>query len=99
MFSLSINDRFKTVAKIKGREARLARRNGVKRPGWVKLDGGFAARACTVIDISDSGVRLEVTSQSAIPEKFELALSASSQSRYVCRVKWRDGKYLGAEFA
>ena len=36
-----------------GRKSRPARRH-TNQPAWMTVDGGFAARQCTVIDISEA---------------------------------------------
>jgi hypothetical protein len=42
-----------------GKKSRPARRR-TNQPAWMTVDGGFAARQCTVIDISEGGARLRV---------------------------------------
>ena len=37
-----------------GKKSRPARRR-TNQPAWMTVDGGFAARQCTVIDISEGG--------------------------------------------
>jgi hypothetical protein len=39
------------MAVTKTREARKS----VRQSGWITLDGGFAARPCTVLDLSSAG--------------------------------------------
>jgi hypothetical protein len=35
-------------------------RKSMHQPGWITLDGGFAARPCVVRDLSSSGARLTI---------------------------------------
>ena len=44
------------MAVTKKREARKS----VHQPGWITLDGGFAARQCVVQDMSTSGAKITV---------------------------------------
>ena len=41
-----------------GKKSRPARRR-TNQPAWMTVDGGFATRQCTVIDISEGGARLQ----------------------------------------
>ncbi|MGB9117115.1 MAG: PilZ domain-containing protein, partial [Bradyrhizobium sp.] len=34
-----------------------AARKSVQQPGWITLDGGFAARRCVVHDMSSAGAK------------------------------------------
>src|SRR5687767_12687195 len=54
----------------KHREARKARRLAVGAAGWIRPDGGFARRPCTVLDISDTGVRISVADGQTVPSVF-----------------------------
>ena len=46
-----------------------AARKSLQQPGWITLEGGFAARACVVRDLSSSGAKLtiEVPNQAISP--------------------------------
>jgi hypothetical protein len=66
-------------------------------PGWIKLDGGFAVRPCTVIDVSSSGIKLAVDSTVRIPSEFVIMLSQGGPSRRA-QVKWRNASQIGAQF-
>jgi hypothetical protein len=39
-----------------GKKSRPARRR-TNQPAWMTVDDGFAARQCTVIDVSEGGAR------------------------------------------
>jgi hypothetical protein len=79
----------------KTRELRRAARRSVGNAGWIRPDGGFAKRACKVLDISDTGVRL--TSDDPVPDVFNFVSASGGLGRRV-RVKWRRGTQIGAEF-
>jgi hypothetical protein len=52
---------------------------------------------CTVIDVSDGGVCLEVGAL-AVPEIFGLAFTARGEVLRVCSLTWRRGELVGARF-
>ena len=52
-----------------GRKTRPARRR-TNQPAWITVDGGFAARQCTVIDISVGGARLRVEDRNSSSRSF-----------------------------
>ncbi len=53
---------------------------------------------CSVLDISESGARLQLEDQTEIPENFMLSLTPSGKVRRFCRLVWRDGTTLGVAF-
>jgi PilZ domain-containing protein len=82
------------MAVKKQREARRA----VNQPGWITLEGGFAARQCTVIDRSANGAKVVVDDPAAIQKNFRLALTRDARAGLACEVAWRRGKTLGIKF-
>jgi PilZ domain len=77
---------------------RLRRREARQRyyrPAKIKLAAGARACDCTVVDISDGGVRLNVEGL-AVPDEFVLLISKVEESAY--KVVWRFGNELGAQF-
>ena len=52
---------------------------------------------CLILDVSDSGVCLEVGTL-AVPKLFGLAFTASGEVLRVCSLVWRRGELIGAEF-
>lgn len=79
---------------------RLRRREARQRyyrPAKIKLAAGARAD-CTVVDISDGGVRLNVEGLN-VPDEFVLLISNKGkveESAY--KVVWRFGNELGAQF-
>jgi hypothetical protein len=73
-------------------------RRSVQQSGWITLDGGFAARPCNVLDLSNSGAKLVVDDVVSIPNKMKLAFSRDARSGRTCEVVWRRGKTLGVRF-
>ncbi len=82
------------VAANKKREARKS----IHQPGWVTLDGGFAARQCVVQDLSTSGAKITVDDASVLTGRLRLAFSRDARTGRSCEVVWRRGKSLGVKF-
>jgi hypothetical protein len=82
------------VAANKKREARKS----IQQPGWVTLDGGFAARQCVVQDLSSSGAKITVDDASVLTGRLRLAFSRDARTGRSCEVVWRRGKSLGVKF-
>jgi hypothetical protein len=78
------------------RDKRQTKRKPMGAAAYIRL-GSFAARPCTVLDLSETGVRILIDSAASIPAEFALVLSKNSQGRRA-RVKWRRGNQIGAEF-
>jgi PilZ domain len=82
------------VAANKKREARKS----IQQPGWVTLDGGFAARQCVVQDLSSAGAKITVDDASVLTGRLRLAFSRDARTGRNCEVVWRRGKSLGVKF-
>jgi PilZ domain len=75
-----------------------ATRKSVQQSAWIVLEGGFAARPCTVIDLSDSGAKIRVDDPSSVNSKLRLSFSRDSRKGRSCEVAWRRGNTLGLKF-
>jgi hypothetical protein len=73
-------------------------RKSVRQSGWITLDGGFAARPCTVLDLSSAGAKITVDDPQVVPAKVRLAFSRDARTGRTCEVVWRRGKTLGVKF-
>jgi PilZ domain len=73
-------------------------RKSVSQPGWITLDGGFAARKCVVQDMSTSGARITVDDPIVLPGRLRLAFARDARTGRNCAVVWRRGKSLGVKF-
>jgi len=82
------------AAAHKKREARKS----VHQPGWITLDGGFAARPCMVHDLSSAGAKITVEDASALAGNLRLAFSRDAKTGRSCEVVWRRGKSFGVKF-
>jgi hypothetical protein len=78
-------------------EKRRAKRRTQTSRGSIRLEGGFASRVCTILNLSDHGARISVEGANKIPDVFTLIIAKNLQGRSA-RVKWRRGKEIGAEF-
>ena len=78
----------------KKREARKT----LTQPGWITLDGGFAARQCVVQDMSASGAKISIDDPNALPATMRLAFSRDARTGRPCQVVWRRGNSVGVKF-
>jgi hypothetical protein len=80
------------------REDRIAtrRREGVK--AWIRLDEGFSVRPCVIADLSITGVQLIMDTPAIVAPTFTLLMTRAARQGHRCRMKWRDGQRIGAEF-
>ena len=79
------------------RKTRSARRR-VNKQAWLVFDGEFALRPCTVIDMSDSGARLNIDQSDRLPKRFSLTFSRASRAGLQCEVRWKHGRAVGVKF-
>jgi hypothetical protein len=82
------------MAATKKREARKS----LRQPGWITLDGGFAARQCVVQDISANGAKITIDDPNMLPAKLRLAFARDARTGRNCEVVWRRGKSFGVKF-
>jgi hypothetical protein len=77
---------------------RRIRRRSTHIKAWVALDGGFAKRGCTIIDLSDTGAR--VLFHDTPPHASTLRLTFLGDVRVArpARVVWRRNNVLGLQF-
>lgn len=73
-------------------------RKSVQQPGWITLDGGFAARQCVVQDLSPTGAKVTIDDPNSLPAKLRLAFSRDARTGRRCEVVWRRGKTVGVKF-
>jgi PilZ domain len=82
------------IAAKKKREVRKS----VRQSAWITLDGGFAVRPCTVMDLSTAGAKVTVDDAATVPNRLRLAFSRDARTGRTCDVVWRRGKTLGVKF-
>ena len=73
-------------------------RKSLQQPGWITLDGGFAARPCVVQDMSATGAKITIEDANALPGRLRLAFSRDACTGRTCEVVWRRGKSAGVKF-
>jgi hypothetical protein len=73
-------------------------RKSIQQAAWIVLDGGFAARACTVVDLSTTGAKLRVSDPDAVHTKLRLVFSRDGRKGRTCEVVWRRGNIMGVKF-
>ena len=73
-------------------------RKSLHQSGWITLEGGFAARACTVEDLSTSGAKITVDDNNTLPAKLRLSFTRDARNGRPCEVVWRRGKTVGVKF-
>jgi hypothetical protein len=76
------------------KEARTASGSKV----WIRFDDGFSVRECRLIDLSGGGIRILVRAPYDVAGLFSLLMTRDAAPGRRCRVKWRRGKEIGAEF-
>ena len=82
------------MAATKKREARKS----LHQPGWITLEGGFAARQCVVQDLSATGAKIAIDDPNMLPARLRLAFSRDARTGRNCEVVWRRGKTAGIKF-
>jgi PilZ domain len=74
---------------------RRSERQACKRLAKIQFGTGSLPRDCTITDISDGGVKV-IADYPEIPPEFTLILSTGRPRQ--CKLRWRIGFELGAEF-
>ena len=67
------------------------------KPGYIIPAPDAPWIECTIIDVSEKGVCLDVGAL-AVPELFGLAFTAGGGVLRVCTLAWRKGELIGARF-
>jgi methyl-accepting chemotaxis protein len=78
-------------------DKRKARRRIIHHTASILLESDQVL-TCSILDVSESGARLESEQPDALPDRFGILLSNNGQPRRDCRVIWRDGRQIGVTF-
>jgi hypothetical protein len=70
----------------------------LRQPGWITLDGGFAARPCVVQDMSSTGAKITIQDPNMLPAKLRLGFARDARTGRNCEVVWRRGSSVGVKF-
>jgi PilZ domain-containing protein len=73
-------------------------RKSLRQPGWITLEGGFAARQCVVQNMSSTGAKITIDDPNMLPAKLRLAFTRDARTGRPCEVVWRRGKSVGVKF-
>ncbi|HEY4918868.1 MAG TPA: PilZ domain-containing protein [Xanthobacteraceae bacterium] len=79
------------------KERRRAPRYGFNRYARIQAEMSGASRDCLIVDMSELGVRLH-SEYPEIPSEFTLVIAGADRPRRSCRMVWRLGFEIGAEF-
>jgi hypothetical protein len=77
--------------------ARKHVRVNLHKPGFVIPAPDAPWIKCTIVEVSEKGVCLDVGSL-PVPKLFGLAFTATGEVLRVCSLVWRNGEMVGAEF-
>ena len=78
-------------------ELRITRRKKVLKAGKILVPGNLSVVDCTIRDMSETGARIVVGDQAAVPSEFRLVVPMDNIMREAV-VKWRRGELLGIAF-
>jgi len=81
-----------------GKDFRQTPGTTIGSKAWIRFDDGFSVRACRLVELSGSGFRIVVDAPRDVTDHFSLLLSRDGAPGRLCRVKWRNGSEIGAEF-
>ena len=76
---------------------RTAARVELSKPGYLILAPHAPWIECVIINVSESGICLEVGAL-AVPQLFGVAFTSSGDVLRVCHLVWRRGEQIGARF-
>jgi len=79
------------------KEHRRKRRRGVAYPVTAEGTGGEVL-ACRVVDISETGIRINLADPAAVADTFRINLGFGQQYSRICEVIWRSNMEIGARF-
>jgi hypothetical protein len=64
----------------------------------IVVEGAAKPIPCAIVDVSDTGARLQLVDDCELPEHFLLLLTRSGEPRRHCRIVWRNGLFVGVQF-
>ncbi len=79
-------------------EKRKNHRQTLKYPAKIDAGTGETPINCMLTDVSATGVRVAVEFPDLVPEYFSLLLAPEHSVMRRCKVIWREGSIVGAEF-
>jgi hypothetical protein len=79
-------------------EQRRSRREPVYFPAWIASDADLQWHPCTVLDVSDGGARIMLSSRTRVPKEFWLVLTRDGTRRRRCEIAWRSDDQIGVSY-
>lgn len=79
-------------------EQRRSIREDVQFPAWIDIADGSQPRNCTVLDVSEGGARIMLSSPTELPKDFWLVLTKDRTRRRYCRLVWRSDTQIGVAY-
>lgn len=76
-------------------EKRRSMREHVHFPAWTETGDSSRRPECTVLDLSEGGARIMMSSPTGLPKEFWLVFSKDGTRRRRCRTVWRSGTEVG----
>ena len=77
---------------------RGTKRIELDREAWISLDRPATPIECRIVDISDSGAKIEIIDAQGFPETFDLFLTRNGSVRRRCKIAWQDADTMGLRF-
>src|ERR1700682_4761864 len=72
-------------------------RKSLRQPGWITLEGGFAARQCVMQNMSSTGAKITIDDPNMLPAKLRLAFTRDARTGRPCEGVWWRGKSVGVK--
>jgi hypothetical protein len=79
-------------------EQRRSIREQVQFPAWIGTGDNAQPRECTVVDVSDGGARIMVSSPIDLPREFWLLFTRDGKRRRRCRIAWQSDGQIGVAY-
>lgn len=79
-------------------EHRNAIRSRAVLKAQIRYNGGLMSAPCVIRDVSETGARLELAGDLALPDQFDLHIDKKNATRRAI-VKWRRAREVGVAFA
>ena len=85
------------ASEVESTDKRRAPRRRVLLGAKIIFNGRLGVHSCHVRDISETGCRLKVSANSALPKRFTLEIAEGGISKE-CEVSWRKDDSMGVRF-
>ena len=76
-------------------ERRQSVRESVQFPALIDIGGSSRPLNCTVMDVSEGGARIKVSSPAKLPKDFWLVLTKDRIKRRQCQLVWHSKSQIG----